>query len=201
MSHSPVSPTDLSEEEWQSLEQQNVVQRSTSVPGKCTVSGSFLSLSVQSDYASIPSSVATFSYRGFTAAPRDFELPTATKSAEALEFIGFTPEAAHEIFQRYLFRSDPSINPYDLIDFAYGQVGQLKNPKFEDLTPREALTRIGLTAEKQDALLDPEFSEILGTWSLYYWVEDTLKINYDSLLLLHQRLKNSAQRGGRQQGE
>ena len=122
-------------------------------------------------------------------------LPDVAESTEALEFIGFTPKVAHEIFQRYVSRPDPKQNPYDLLAYAYGHVGQLKSLRFRDLTTQEALTRVGLTTKQQEPFLDPKFSHILWTESLYFWVEDTLRTNYTALLRLKQRGKNQARRG------
>ena len=186
---------DLSNEEYQSLEQQSLVQPAT-VLGKRKASGVLLSPPT-SDSGSVPKSspTATVTTRSFTGALQWFDVPTAAESAEAMEFIGFTPQRAGEIFQHYLDRYDPENCPDSLIDFGCGHAEM--RPKYRDLTPREALTRIGLNTKSQDALLDPNFSHIFWTEPLDFWVEDTLRTNHNTLERLLKRMKNQAHRGGR----
>jgi hypothetical protein len=52
------------------------------------------------------------------------------------------------------------------------------------------MTQIGLTQQMQDAILDPRFSTIFGTETLRFWIDDTLRINYLTLMHLLRRLKS-----------
>jgi hypothetical protein len=54
------------------------------------------------------------------------------------------------------------------------------------------LTRLGLKESLRDAILDPQFRRIFETQSLLFWVKDSLRINYWTLVGLQGRLKEHA---------
>lgn len=104
------------------------------------------------------------------------DLPSYESSA-ALEFIGFTPDAAHEIFARYTARPDPDQNCYGLLDYALSHIGLHTSDKLESLS----MTTRGLSAATQDALTDPHFAAIAGMQEPLHWLHDTLRLNYKTL--------------------
>ncbi|KAB2569615.1 hypothetical protein DBV05_g11705 [Lasiodiplodia theobromae] len=114
-------------------------------------------------------------------------IPRDAQSVAALEFIGFTPQAAQEIFAKWSARPDPDTNPDELLDYAYSHVRSY-DPS-ETSPGRETMTRMGISTKMQDALTDPEFADIAATEMQQFWIRDTLKINYLTLLQLQRRLK------------
>lgn len=124
----------------------------------------------------------------------DFQLPAEQESLEALLHIDLTEDAAQEIWDRFRAR-DPD-SPYGLLDFVKRHV---ETCDIEGLSDEEALTKMGLNADLQDRLLDPEFSDLLYTEELKYWVVDTLEVNYLTIGDLLERERNRAERALRAQ--
>jgi hypothetical protein len=58
----------------------------------------------------------------------------------------------------------------------------------------EAMTRLGLDQKFQQAIADPCFAAMFGIETLLFWIKNTLRINYLSLLQLHKLLKNHTNR-------
>lgn len=114
-------------------------------------------------------------------------VPTNPVSAEALEFLGFIKPVAESIYARWVTRPNPETNHHDLVDYACGNLESLNTPELLALSPAEALDAVGLNAEMKDALLDPEFSQIFFSQNLLYWVQDTLRLRYKSLLMISER--------------
>jgi hypothetical protein len=186
----------LSLEETQALEK-DLVFLSSNIPstsGKRKVSGALLTPpSSQGSVSGSSSSSASVRFRSFNSSP-DFtlDLPQSAISIDALEFIGFTAETATDIFKRFTSRPDPDINCYDLLDYVHGHTSILSTASYQHYPPAQAMTQIGLTQTMQDAILDPRFSTIFGTETLRFWIDDTLRINYLTLMQLLRRLKNHA---------
>ncbi|KAL2419926.1 hypothetical protein ABEF95_008616 [Exophiala dermatitidis] len=119
-------------------------------------------------------------------------MPTTLVSTSTLEWIGFTTATAAEICHRYQTRPDPRINPDSLLDYVEGHIVQLQLPAFRNTPPAQALEKVGIRKSVQDALLDPDFSALLYTRDLHYWLTDTLTTNYATLIRLRDRLRNHA---------
>jgi len=105
-------------------------------------------------------------------------------SARGVEFMGFNYDTAATIFNRYDSR-DPN-DPFGLIAYVEGHINQLNvevnyQSMMETLTPAQAMTRLGIRQDVQDAILDPQFDVLFKTESLHYWLMDTLKNNYWTL--------------------
>jgi len=49
---------------------------------------------------------------------------------------------------------------------------------------------LGIRREVSDAILDEKFKGVFGTQSLEYWIEDTLRTNYATLLRFHNQVNN-----------
>ncbi|KAL1855581.1 hypothetical protein Plec18167_004082 [Paecilomyces lecythidis] len=125
----------------------------------------------------------TFSFRGFYP-NRSYisDIPTEQESVAALEWIGFEPSTAVKIFQRYKDRADPEQGPSCLMDYVSSHISDLWTQPYEDMEPKEAMARIGLCEQIQEAIADPQFSHMFRTASLYYWVKNTVEMNYATLL-------------------
>jgi hypothetical protein len=194
----PLDEDQLSPEEAQALEE-DLVFLSSNIPltsGKRKVSGALLTPpSSQGRVSRSSSSSASVRFRGFSSSP-DFtlDLPQSAISTAALEFIGFTAETAADIFRRFTSRPNPDNNPDDLLDYAHGHTLILSTNSYQHCLPAQAMTQIGLTQQIQDAILDPRFSAIFGTKTLRFWIDDTLRINYLTLMQLLHRLKKHATR-------
>jgi len=52
------------------------------------------------------------------------------------------------------------------------------------------MTKLGIRKEVSDAILDERFKGVFGTQSLEHWIEDTLRINYATLLRLQDQAEN-----------
>ncbi|KAJ5504995.1 hypothetical protein N7463_007869 [Penicillium fimorum] len=61
-----------------------------------------------------------------------------------------------------------------------------------DLIQVDALRDVEFIQEIQDAITDPEFSEIFNTQSLFYWAKDTIETKYAALLSQQNVLKSHA---------
>ncbi|KAL2428836.1 hypothetical protein ABEF95_008412 [Exophiala dermatitidis] len=197
----------LSETELEVLLEDGIVQHcssTASVPGKRLrkVSAALLGppQSTTGSLSSSSSGSSTASVRALEFSTSDallhrsvsFDMPTTLVSTETLEWIGFTSATAAEICHRYQTRPDPRINPDSLLDYVEGHIVQLQLPAFRNMPPAQALERVGIQKSVQDALLDPDFTALLYTQDLHYWLRDTLTTNYATLIRLQDRLKNHA---------
>ena len=187
----------FSYEETRALEEDYIFFPLTT-PGKRKISGALLSPPANQGSGSLSSSSsssASVRYKSFNSSTNfTLDLPQSAVSVEALEFIGFTTQTADEIFARFTSRPNPDNNHDDLIDYVYGHVRILTTEAYQHYATAQAIAQIGLTQQVQDAITDPRFSTILGTETLYFWVKDTLRINYLTLIQLQCRLKNHATR-------
>jgi hypothetical protein len=198
MATPPDEEFQLSPEETQALEEDLVFLSSNtpSTSGKPKVSGALLTPpSSQGRVSRLSSSSASVRFRSFSSSPGfTLDLPQSAISVAALGFIGFTAETAADIFKRFTSRPNPDINPDDLLDYIHGHTLMLFTGSYQHCLPAQAMTQIGLTQQIQDTILDPRFSVIFGTKTLHFWIDDTLRINYLTLIQLLQRLKNQATR-------
>lgn len=194
---------DLSPEETRALEEDGVVFP-LPTHGKRKVSAAFLAPppppSQDANYSSSSYSGSTSSssatsvrFRSFNSSrAHTIDLPESIHSVAALEFIGFTTETASEIFTRFNSRPDPDQCPDQLLDYVLALPSRLTSAPFQSYSLREGMTALGLTQQLQDALTDPRFSAIFWTETAVYWIKDTLRINYLTLVKLQRRLSNHA---------
>lgn len=109
------------------------------------------------------------------------DIPLETESTEVLEILGFEPSAAKQLFESYINRPDPEC-PNNITDFARGHISVLKSERYDDRDLQESKAEVGLNEQIQSAIIDPEFSVLLWTRDPHYWVEDTIRVNYATLL-------------------
>ncbi|KAJ5945694.1 hypothetical protein N7454_002533 [Penicillium verhagenii] len=116
----------------------------------------------------------------------------AEESIEVLEYIGFIPDVARLIYDRYCGRPSPSQNPDDLMAYVTTHLASLSRRQHDNMSHQEALAHVGLTHQIQGAITDPRFSHIFGTQILTYWAQDTIETNYAALLRQQQLLQRHA---------
>jgi len=123
------------------------------------------------------------------------ELPLDAESPDALEFIGFGPQAANTIYSGFINRLDPNNDPDSLLDYILGHVDSIIGPD-DDLDMPEAASRVGLTQKVQDTLTDPRFASMAATELPGFWIKDTLRINYLTMIKLQSRRQKVAESTG-----
>lgn len=111
------------------------------------------------------------------------------ESVGGLEFIGFNHDTAVMLSERYDSR-DPG-DYFGLYAYVKAHISGLKwnayGDSFSTLTPAQALNRLGIRQDIQEAILDPQFDILFKTQSLHSWLLDTLMKNWGTLCQL---LKN-----------
>lgn len=190
------SPEEFSIDDIQALQDDQIILESPA-PGKRTVTAALLSpLSTFTSSSSISSGGSVVSVRYVDFKPSNlnsFHLPTTSISSAALEFIGFTPDAANEIFHNWATRPDPGNNPDTLLSHALGRVGGIDyQAGLQGLSERESIAAMGISEATQDAIMDPHFSHIRETEFLRFWVKHTLRVNYAALERLQNQLQKAA---------
>ncbi|KAG9545477.1 hypothetical protein KCU71_g17268, partial [Aureobasidium melanogenum] len=125
------------------------------------------------------------------------KLPSVANSIAGLEFIGFTHATATHIFSTYskykLPSTIPSADNEDFFSFIHGHIIMINSSKFAGSTDRETMTNLGISEDVQNRILDPKFEGVRGTGSLEYWIEDTARVNYFTLVRMIERKKESEQ--------
>lgn len=125
-----------------------------------------------------------------TQPPSNLALPTTANSTPGLVFIGFTPRIALHIFTMYSRYKDASCSSsleatnYDFFSFIHGHSIYINNWTLSGLPDAEKMERLGVRKEVVGAILDERFRGVFGTQMLEYWIEDTIGVNYETLLRL-----------------
>jgi hypothetical protein len=189
-------PISFSAEDIQILEEERILlPASSNLSNKRKISGSFLTppASHGSISSSSSGSVASVSFKHYVLDPNiNLEIPLAEESPEALEFFGFNAEVAQKIYSNFRRRPQDAPIDDDVLEWAYACADSLNLPALSNLSPNEALTRLGIKKSLRDGILDPKFRHIFETQSLLFWVKDSLRINYWTLVGLQGRLKEHA---------
>ena len=106
------------------------------------------------------------------------EIPQTLESVEAIEFLGFTPEAASEIYQRFL--DGKSVIPDDeIINYAKGHVRSAIDSSAESDDWDKTMIGMGIAPDLRRQILDPDFAEIRRTCNAAFWVLDTIVTLYN----------------------
>jgi hypothetical protein len=133
-----------------------------------------------------PSST-TISYHPSAYSP-PLNLPPTPNSVPGLEFVGFDHKTATHIFKTYDKYKEPSSSPeasnYDFFSCVHGHIIHINSANFGGLEDAEKLRSLGVRKEVAEAILDEGFRDVFGTQRLEYWIEDTIKVNYATLLRL-----------------
>jgi hypothetical protein len=84
----------------------------------------------------------------------------------------------------------------DFFDFVKSQIDNLSIP--EAISPEDdwwaCLRAIGVSKELQEAIMDPEFTDLLYIASCKFWVLDAIEARYKSLVTFDDRLRKAAVR-------
>ncbi|KAJ5135736.1 uncharacterized protein N7515_005014 [Penicillium bovifimosum] len=143
---------------------------STDTSGKRKVSAAFSAPRSVSNSLTSSSSSASVTTRGFQShVIQTFEIPMAEESVEVLEYIGFIPDVARLIYDRYCNRPSPTQNPDDLMTYVSGHLASLHLRQYDDMGHQEALAH-----------------------TLAYWAKDTVETRYAALLGQQQVLQSQA---------
>lgn len=123
--------------------------------------------------------------------------PERIDSVEALEFLGFMPDAAQILQRRWTTHNarfgiperDGSPDISELRRYIFVKTAELHLPSIRTLDSLSALLAIGITQELADAILDPAHGDIYGTETLEYWLNDSLMTNLYTLLTFQENAK------------
>ncbi|KAF3921753.1 hypothetical protein AA313_de0200123 [Arthrobotrys entomopaga] len=124
------------------------------------------------------------------------DLPVELESQETLEFVGFSPEKASDIWNRWLgIPPDLEISEY-FEEFALEFV---KDPTtfFEDSFTladdwEDSLKQLGVSEKLSKAILLPGFEDVRCTASCNFWVIQAIEGNFHALEALSAELEHSA---------
>ncbi|KAK1818936.1 hypothetical protein LTR12_006624 [Friedmanniomyces endolithicus] len=107
-------------------------------------------------------------------------IPDNLISVATLEICGFTSEAANEIFDAYENRDGPYPPSLDELAIQYitGAAYQHDAIAYED-DWAGALAGMGIKAEKRQAILDPEFTQLRMRGTAETWAKDIVQTIYD----------------------
>ena len=105
------------------------------------------------------------------------EIPMFLESAEAMEFLGFTREAARDIFERFE-NASRSIEDEYILDYAKGHVRSVPDVGCPNDDWHSAIIAMGITPTLCEQILDPEFTDLRLTQNARYWVIDTIVAKY-----------------------
>ena len=105
------------------------------------------------------------------------EIPTFLESKEAMEFLGFTTEAAQRIHERFEEASQ-HIEGESILDYAKGQIRSVPDVGCPEDDWNGAILAMGITQTLSDKILDPEFRDLRLTQNASYWVRDTIEAKF-----------------------
>ncbi|KAH0338369.1 hypothetical protein KCU81_g7686, partial [Aureobasidium melanogenum] len=120
-------------------------------------------------------------------------LPSTANSIAGLEFIGFTHATATHIYKIYskyeLSSTSPAADNEDLFSFTHGHTIMINTSRFTASTDRQTMTNLGISEDTQNRILNPRFEGVRETESLEYWIEDTVRVDYHTLIRMIERRK------------
>lgn len=64
----------------------------------------------------------------------------------------------------------------------------------DNLPLDQALYQMGLTLATSNAILDPRYAQVRGTETPRFWARETVRVNWNTLVLLNSQLKAAARR-------
>ena len=118
-------------------------------------------------------------------------IPLEGESLATIKFLGYTDEKAMELWERWEADAEQDRFRVDFIHYVLpprfdgdNKFHDNMNAWDEDDDWRGVTEKWGLSEEFQDAIMDPEFDNVRFTESLRAWVYGTIKLRYDTLLLI-----------------
>lgn len=126
-------------------------------------------------------------------------VPEYLESAESLEYIGFDTEKAAQIWREWITveeyeRTNHTLE-HSFIEYALTAIPQSEDDSTDENTQ---MISWGVNAELREAILDPEFANIMFSETTNFWVKDTMEIRFLSLERLQRESSMRAQDRNRQ---
>lgn len=194
----------LSNEAVEVLERQYLL--SPSQDGKRTISTSILSKSPPPktrEIHSLPSPSATIETSDFQASREhtltdSFWIPELLESIETLEYLGFTGARAREVWTTYRAQLQDEDLAWGFFDHALDQAEphDVEDAHCASDDWADCMTKIGIDAHVQKAILLPEFSDLRYTASCKFWIKDTMKLRWSSLITLDEQVTSAKKAQG-----
>ncbi|KAI4182658.1 MAG: hypothetical protein L6R41_005842 [Letrouitia leprolyta] len=179
---------DLTLEDSKSLEEDQIILQPVA-GGKRKVSTALLS--PPSSTGSLSSSASASVHITSVSSPLGaFELPSQAVSIASVEWCGFNLPAAQQIYHRYGNRPDSFNNPDTLLSYMLSHI-TAGDPN-ENLSPAQAMGRMGLKPGLQEKIMDPQYAQVRQTEKITFWAQNTIKVNWMTLLALQAKLKTVA---------
>lgn len=120
------------------------------------------------------------------------KVPLTKESPPVLEFLGFAPSAASELWSGYTRQLSLSPKPLKLMQYLYEHISLLQTPLFRQMDIDKALVLIGIDRNIMRNLFNPTYSGKFKSKSLYNWVKHALWDRYTRIQNLHKILKHRA---------
>jgi hypothetical protein len=120
------------------------------------------------------------------------KVPLANESPPVLEFLGFTPTAASELWSGYTQQLSTATKPLKLMKYLHEHISLLQTPLFREMDIDKALVLIGIDRRIMRNLFNPTYSWKFKSKSLYNWVKHALWDRYTRVKKLQEMLKNRA---------
>lgn len=112
-------------------------------------------------------------------------IPQYLASEVTLRYLGFKPDVAALHWQQWLnFHHNHALGPLPFIDFCTDHIKCCSTATKDNSDDEEwyrCMDSMGLDDNLQTAIMDPVFESIRLTKSCQFWVEDTLRLWYNSL--------------------
>lgn len=120
------------------------------------------------------------------------KVPLTKESPAVLEFLGFTPSAASELWSGYTRQLSTTPKPLNMMQYLYEHISLLQTPLFRQMDIDKALVLIGIDRNIMRNLFNPTYSGKFKSKSLYNWVKHALLDRYTRIQNLHKILKHRA---------
>ena len=114
----------------------------------------------------------------------DLEVPLNLYSIQAFEFIGFTASASKWLLDIWALDDEG-----DLEDAMIARIVNFGGHDSDD--ERTSMSKIGISAELQEKVMDPEYEDVRSTQWLSYWILETIFENIWTLKNLSERLNRN----------
>ncbi|KAJ5881036.1 uncharacterized protein N7473_012089 [Penicillium subrubescens] len=102
------------------------------------------------------------------------KVPLAKESPPVLEFLGFTPSAASELWSGYTRQLSTALKPLKLMAYLCEHISLLQTPLCREMDIYKALVLVGIDRGIMRNLFNPTYSGKFKSKSLYNWVEHAL---------------------------
>lgn len=123
--------------------------------------------------------------------PYQITIPMAKKSSAALEFMGFMPATARELWTGFICQKSTR-KSLKLMDYVYEHISLLQTSTFREMETKKALILLGLGREFEHSLFNTQYSATLKFNTLYHLVKHALGGRYALIDTWHKKLKRHA---------